>query len=213
MAVFRELLGEKWQQDIGSALYQNDPIAVTECLMWQNVPNCVNSFRLNDPIWRYSAWYGWWLVAGSSPSHHAVTRIIIVYLIFRNTFQWPVTYDSKTNIVIQEKKLKISYAKCRPLCQGPISRLRWIMVYLPSVNTLRPKQNGRHFPHDIFKCILLNEIKLISIKICPKFVPKGLINNILALIHTVDWYRQGDKPLSEPVMISFRTHICVTRPR
>ena len=24
-------------------------------------------------------------------------------------------------------------------------------------NTLRPKQNGRHFPDDIFKCICLNE--------------------------------------------------------
>ena len=24
-------------------------------------------------------------------------------------------------------------------------------------NTLRPKQNGRHFPDDIFKCIYLNE--------------------------------------------------------
>ena len=125
--------------------------------------------------------------------------------------QWHMT--QKQILSFQKKKLKMSYAKCRPLCQGPISRLRWIMVYVPSVNPLRPRQNGRHFPGDIFKCILLNEIKWISIKIWPKFVPKGLINNILALIHTVDWHRQGDKPLSEPVMISFRTHICVTRPR
>ena len=26
------------------------------------------------------------------------------------------------------------------------------------------------------------------------------------------WRRPGDKPLSEPVMVSLTTHICVTRP-
>ena len=26
-----------------------------------------------------------------------------------------------------------------------------------NVNTLRPRQNGRYFPDDIFKCIFLNE--------------------------------------------------------
>ena len=27
----------------------------------------------------------------------------------------------------------------------------------PYLNTLRPRQNGRQFPDDIFKCIFLNE--------------------------------------------------------
>ena len=45
-------------------------------------------------------------------------------------------------------------------------------------NTLRPRQNGRHFPDDIFKCIFLNENVGISIKIWLKFVPNGPINNI-----------------------------------
>ena len=49
------------------------------------------------------------------------------------------------------------------------------------VNTLRPRQNGCHFPDDIFKGIFLNENVLISIKISLKFVPKGPINNIPAL--------------------------------
>ena len=35
---------------------------------------------------------------------------------------------------------------------------------------------------DIFKCIFLNEIILVSIKISLKFVPKGPITNIPALI-------------------------------
>ena len=45
-----------------------------------------------------------------------------------------------------------------------------------------PRQDGRHFPDNIFKCIFLNENMLISIKISLKFVPKGPINNIAALV-------------------------------
>ena len=65
------------------------------------------------------------------------------------------------------------------------------------VNTLRPKQNGRHFADDTFKRIFLNENIRISIKMSPKFVPKGLINNIPALVLIMAWRRLGDKPLSE----------------
>ena len=55
------------------------------------------------------------------------------------------------------------------------------------VNTLRLRQNGRHFTDDIFKCILLNEDEWISTKISLKFVPKGPINNIPALVHIIAW--------------------------
>ena len=82
-----------------------------------------------------------------------------------------------------------------------------------SVNTLRPKQNGRHFPDDIFKCIFLNENVWILIKISLKFVPKGRISNILTVVPIMAWRRPGDKPLSEPVIVSLLTHICVTRPQ
>ena len=79
--------------------------------------------------------------------------------------------------------------------------------------TLRPRQNGRHFADDIFKCIFVNEIVRISIKISLKFVPEGPVNNIPALVQIMAWRRPGDKPLSEPVMVSLLTHICVTRPQ
>ena len=49
-------------------------------------------------------------------------------------------------------------------------------------NTLRPRQNGRHFADDTFKHIFLNENVRISIKISLKFVPNGPINNIQALV-------------------------------
>ena len=69
------------------------------------------------------------------------------------------------------------------------------------------------FPDDIFKCIFLNENEGISIKISLKFVPKGQINNIPSLVQIMAWRRPGDKPLSEAMMVSLSTHICVTRPQ
>ena len=79
--------------------------------------------------------------------------------------------------------------------------------------TLGPRQNGRYFPDNIFKCIFLNENVLISIKISLKFVPMGPINNIPALVQIMAWRRPGDKPLSEPMPVSLLMHICVTGPQ
>ena len=79
-------------------------------------------------------------------------------------------------------------------------------------NTLRPGQNGRHFPDEIFKCVFLNENVWITTKISLKFVPKGPIDNTPALVQLMAWRRPDAKPLSEPMMLSLRTHICVTRP-
>ena len=65
-----------------------------------------------------------------------------------------------------------------------------------SINTSRPRQNGRHFPDDTFKRIFLNENVRISIKISLKFVPTGPINKIPALIQIMAWRRPVDKPLT-----------------
>ena len=79
------------------------------------------------------------------------------------------------------------------------------------IDILRPKQNSRRFADDIFKCIFVNENVWISIKIPLRYVAKGLINNIPALVQIMAWRRPGDKPLSEPMMsTSLPTHICVT---
>ena len=94
-----------------------------------------------------------------------------------------------------------------------ISTAIWVDGRCQSVNTLRPRQNGRHFAADIFKYIFLNENVWIPIKISLKFVPKGWINNIPALVPMMAWRRPGDKPLSEPMLDSLLTHICVTRPQ
>ena len=46
-----------------------------------------------------------------------------------------------------------------------------------------------------------------------KFVPKGPINYISALVQTMAWHRPGDTPLSEPMMVILLTHIWVFRPQ
>ena len=53
-----------------------------------------------------------------------------------------------------------------------------MLAILLRLNTLRPRQNGRHFAVAIFKCIFLNENVWIPIEISLKFVPQGPINNI-----------------------------------
>ena len=63
----------------------------------------------------------------------------------------------------------------------------------------------RHFQMDF--------LVWISIRISLKFVPKGPINNIPALVQIMAWRRSGDKPLYEPMMVSLPTHLCVTRPQ
>ena len=86
-------------------------------------------------------------------------------------------------------------------------------LLLNEFNTLRPRENGRHFADDIFKCIFVNENLWIRIKISLKFVPRGPFNNTPALVQIMAWRRPGDKPLSEPMMVRLPTHIWVTRPQ
>ena len=75
-----------------------------------------------------------------------------------------------------------------------------------SLDILGPRQNGRHFADDIFKCILLNE-SFFLFKIFLKFVPEGPSHTIPALVQIMAWRRPGDKPLSEPMMVNLLTHI------
>ena len=82
-----------------------------------------------------------------------------------------------------------------------------------SLNTLRPRKSGRRIADDTFKRIFLNETIIISIKISLKFVSKGPIENIPALLQIMTWRRPCEKPLPEPMTISLLTHICVTRPQ
>ena len=43
----------------------------------------------------------------------------------------------------------------------------------------------------------------ITIKILLKFVSEGPTDNIPGLVQVMAWHRQGNKPLSEPMMAQF----------
>ena len=81
------------------------------------------------------------------------------------------------------------------------------------VSHIEAEIKGRHFPGDMFKCMFLNENVWFLIKISLKLVPKDPINNIPALIEIMAWRRPGDKPLSEPMIVSLPAYICVARPQ
>ena len=59
----------------------------------------------------------------------------------------------------------------------------------------------------------LNENVWILIQILLKFVRKGPINNIPALVQIMAWRRPGNKPLSEPMIVSLPLHLSVTQPK
>ena len=71
---------------------------------------------------------------------------------------------------------------------GILSFWKWMLaninLCLKLFNTLTPRQDGRYFTDDVLKCIFLNENQnvWISLKIPLKFVPRGPINNIPALV-------------------------------
>ena len=62
-----------------------------------------------------------------------------------------------------------------------------------------------------FSSYFFSENVWVSIEISRKFVPNGQINNIPSLFQIMALRRPRNKPLSEPMMVSFPTHICVTR--
>ena len=78
---------------------------------------------------------------------------------------------------------------------------------------LRPRQNAEHFADDIFNHIFLKENFWFSTNSSLKFFRKGPINSSSALVQIMTWRWPGDKPLTEPMMVSLLMHICVTRPQ
>ena len=81
-------------------------------------------------------------------------------------------------------------------------------------STVRPRRKLPPFRRQHFQMHFLESkcIK-ISINTSLKFVPRSPINKIPAMVGIMAWRRAGDKPLSELMMVSLLTHICVTQPQ
>ena len=180
-----------------------------------------------------------WVIIGSGNGVSPVRRQAITWtqcwLIVNWTpgkkFQWNLNQNS--TIFFQENSFEDVVCRMAAICprgdeltdmsQGARECAATVLTLLfqnilatvwkgQKVNTLRLIQDGHHFPDDIFKCFL-NENVWIMIKISLKFVPKAPINNILTLVQVVAWCWPGDKPLSEPMLVSLLMHICGTLPQ
>ena len=77
---------------------------------------------------------------------------------------------------------------------------------VPPVITLRPRQNGRHFAHNNFKCIFLNENVWFRLKFHWSF-PKDPINNIPALVEMMARCRPGEIDFRLNAVLHYH-HIC-----
>ena len=140
-----------------------------------------------------------------------IVLVLFCYIISSSAFMWLTNQRkvSKATLTFESCLTKTRYNTAWIGCISPVTHG---CLYI-SINSLRPRQNGRHFADDIFKCFFFNENIWILIIISLKFVSKGPINNVPALVQIMAWRRPGDQPLSESMMLSLPTHICVTRPQ
>ena len=158
---------------------------------------------------------GYLYISSSSPSPYGLTRPQWLLFILLLQYYQCVIRDKKLFwIWIWVKRLQVccfifSYTWCLSTAQQTpqwydkeVLKLLWWpwSTLMPAhnlqvqINSSSLGQNGRHFTDDIFKCIFLNEKVGFVINISLKFVPKGQINNIPALVPIMAWCRPGDKP-------------------
>ena len=140
-----------------------------------------------------------------------ITRLTIVYSsVYSGTYQRKHQSSASLAFVRGIHGWLVNSPHKGPVTQKMFTFDDVIMLYA-IINTLRPRQNGRHFADDIFKCNFLDKNVWIPITISLKFIPQGPINNIPALAQIMAWHRPGGKPLSELRMISLPRHSWVTR--
>ena len=132
---------------------------------------------------------------------------------------WSLVKQVSAYVTMLHRYVGLDVMACAKLQHGliiiiiHITATRFALWAQKRINSLKPRRCRRHFEDDIFKCIFLNEKILIPSKIPLKFIPKGPINNIPALVQIMAWCRPVDKPLCEPIMIISLMHICITQPQ
>ena len=99
---------------------------------------------------------------------------------------------------------------------GACQLTKYLKSLILTINTLRLRQNWRHFTDNIFMWhCAFSWMKMFEfrLKISLKFVPKGPIINIPALVQIMAWRPPGAKLLSELMMVRLPMRICVTWPQ
>ena len=105
---------------------------------------------------------------------------------------------------------KVSYLNT---CVAHFAYFMGMLVQISApFNTLRSRQNDRHFADDICKCIFINEKVWIAIEILLKFVPNSSIYNKSSKVQVMAWCHVSPKPMVTQSTHGGRvTHICVSK--
>ena len=120
---------------------------------------------------------------------------------------WYDVWVSKLTIIVLYRACGLVGAK--PICQlNPLgNKLQW------NINTLRPRQNGRHFPDYISICIFM-KMYACRLRFYWSLFVSVELTKIPALVQIMACCRSGDKPLSWQIVVRLLTaRICATRPQ
>ena len=163
---------------------------------------CAGNSRVSGVTWSFDVffdlcpnqrlskqWLGWWFETLScSLWRHS------------NDFQYHPATANVTNILVRSSAYSETCGKWLQPGQEYLIESKYLII-----THWGRDQMDAISQKDIFKCISLNENVWIPIEISLKFVPKGHINNIPALVEIMALRRPGDKTLSEP-MIPYIRH-------
>ena len=127
-------------------------------------------------------------------------------------------YDTFKRILIDKKFLISIQISVTFVSMGPIDDQAALVQVIARVNNKNwgfnsspSRHNGRCFADDIFRCIFVNDVFCILIRISLKFVPKDLIDNKPAFVQIMTWRRIGH--YRNQCWTNSLTHICGTRGR
>ena len=158
------------------------------------------------PFWRIARHWLRWKLSKWQRSEQLVTKV---------SSKWQHCHFSALTAIhimrieahgSKDRRLYLHYHRWLYQQLRNLYRWKYSHLYRP-----RPRRSSDHFAHDRFELIFLFENIWMSLKISLNFVHKVLIRNIPSLVQIslMAWRRQGNKPLSEPVMVSVLTHIYI----
>ena len=120
-----------------------------------------------------------------------------------------VTYECTVNSTIDNVFL---FCSCLNLSM-PMKKYQRILIKSDIISHIEAETNLPPFPRRNLHMHFCECNCIYFSKDFTEVFRKGPFSNIPALVQIMTWRRPGDKPLSESMMVSLFTHICVTWPQ
>ena len=157
----------------------NIPPMISQSQISCNIP----TFYIAAIFVKYCYTTGSWLLSGCYPLGEKLLWNRSIHWHIYTSLSFNELSDLKMNVIALLTLQPLIAAQFHLISLNQLGEFLLMWCHLGINNTLRQRQNGCHFAYNIiFKCVLSNENVWTLIKISLKFVPKGLINNIPALV-------------------------------